>query len=220
MIEFAQLTNSGTRMNVVLRTEFGELTLSFWGAWTSSFTDVSLEGDGWKVVAQSPETKAALGKALHNLTGEMFEKLRAIGSVSSTYQYEFLRRLDSSSLGTIAKYRDIYEMVKKTARKVLRVNGTSYLILPGRVGPALSRTFVKCEVERSGVTFRKAEVEWTEFEAALKGSALSWSEVSPADVWRETCVGMGLAKACRLLKELSEDGFRAISASVVAERSG
>ena len=226
MIEFEGLRVGNPSMGVGLRSEFGKLHLTFRNAWGSSFTDVTLSGDGWSVAAESHEAKESLANLLGNLDRERFEKLRALGALAATYQSRRLANLEETPLDEVRELEAQYKRVKSTVNKVVESRtkdgeNQRILVLPGRSGPALVRMLVRfgaytSVVNGAGTGYMKAMVEWDGFDAALRGEATRWERTDPLSVWKETRPGNGAQKAIKLLRELSEEGFCLMSAAVIS----
>lgn len=212
MIEFVGLMNERNWMSVLLKTEFGDIKLLFESAWGAAYTDVKAVGDGWEVVADNSDTKAALARILSNLTRERFDKLKALGSLPNLCQYNrYFYDFEKITVPELVSVREAYDSAKNTVNRVVSVSGEKRLILPGRAGPELRRVLVKCK----GSEFFRADLGWDEFKNALDGKEIRWSKASPDWVWRETKSGIGPEKAVRLLKELNEEGFKRLSAAVL-----
>jgi len=219
LIEFAGLVNEGNWMSVLLKTEFGDIKLLFKSAWGAAYTDVRAVGDGWEVVADNADTKVALGRILSDLTQERFDKLKALGSLPNLCQYNrYFYDFEKLTVPELVSVREAYDSAKNTVnRVVVSVSGEKRLILPGRAGPELRRVLVTCK----GSEFFRADLCWDEFKNALDGKKeVRWSKASPDWVWQETRSGIGPEKAVRLLKELSEEGFKQLSAAVLVGKTG
>ncbi len=234
MIEFEGLRVGNPSMGVTLRSEFGDLHLTFRNAWGSSYTDVTLSGDGWSVAAESQEAKESLAKVLKSLDREMFEKLRALGALATTYQSRHLAKLEDTPLDELRELEAQYKRVKSTVNKVVQSpakhgENQRILVLPGRSGPSLVRMLVRFGPSASGAVdagnngsaaegkgYMKARVEWDGFDAAVRGEATRWERTDPMSVWKETRPGNGAQKAIKLLRELSEEGFRLMTAAVIS----
>ena len=234
MIEFEGLRVGNPSMGVTLRSEFGDLHLTFRNAWGSSYTDVTLSGDGWSVAAESQEAKESLAKVLKSLDREMFEKLRALGALATTYQSRHLAKLEDTPLDELRELESQYKRVKSTVNKVVQSpakhgENQRILVLPGRSGPSLVRMLVRFGPYASavfdagkngraveGTGYMKALVEWDGFDAAVRGEVTRWERTDPLSVWKETRPGNGAQKAIKLLRELSEEGFRLMTAAVIS----
>lgn len=215
MMELLKLTPDHQRMEVLVRTEFGEMTLDFKPAY-QPYVDVVLRGDGWAVWADCSVTKEALSRILSDMTRERFERLKALGSLPSGCQRpDFLTKLDEMDPSEFVSLRKKYDNARKTVHTLVAVGGGErYLVLPGREGN-LTRTFIKYSSGR----FFESKVGWEDFEAALSGGGvLRWSEVDPGWVWLEATIGLRPPKALKLLKELSEEGSGVVTATVMARK--
>jgi hypothetical protein len=198
-------------MSVVLRTEYEDITLQFRAAYIGAYTDVKASGDGWEVWADGQFSKNALVRVLANLTRENYEKLKVLGSLSRPYQFDRYFDFQKVMAAELIALRESYDLAKETVNKVVSVNGEKCLIVPGRAGPALLRTFIT--YRRPG--YFRADVDWNGFRDALDGKGLNWKETTSGCVWHESRTGIGSKRAIKLLKELSEEGFKQLSAAVL-----
>jgi len=217
LIEFKGLTAEERRMSVLLKTEFGIIKLTFGRDFNAPRTSVRVAGDGWEVLADSPRATMFLAEILCDLTQERFDKLKALGALPFRCQSDrYFSNFDKITVRELVYAREARDFARKTVNRVVNTaGGEKCLVLTERYTPRLYRTLIRYKEPE----FFSASVSWDKFKSALEGrTEIEWSEAPPDWVWSQvvSCLGSS-RKAIKLLKELSEDGFRRMSAAIVAD---
>jgi hypothetical protein len=216
LIEFKGLAAEARRLSVLLKTKFGGIKLTFGRGFNAPRTSVRVVGDGWKVLADSPRATMFLAEIPCDLTQERFDKLKALGALPFRCQSDrYFSNFDKITVRELISAREACDFARKMVNRVVNTaGGEKCLVLTGRYTPKLYRTLIKYKEPE----FFSASVSWDEFKSALEGRIeIEWSKASPDWVWSRVVSRLGSKKAIKLLKELSEDGFRRTSATILAD---